>query len=149
MSIWVYRDSLDHPIEDEVARDTCLFCAHPLDSLERRVLLSELKGELKACSVCGWWCKNSRSSVSRPEDGRYYTMYGVCAQLRNLDLADISTPLQEINAYLLARFDSRFQIPPRKFEELVASVFQQSGYQASVTGAHADGGIDVVLEGIG
>jgi restriction system protein len=66
-----------------------------------------------------------------------------------LDLANINAPLQEINDLPLARFDLRFEIHPRKFEELVASVFQQIGYDAAATAYHADGGIDVVLHGDG
>jgi restriction endonuclease Mrr len=39
------------------------------------------------------------------------------------------------------------QMNPKLFEDTVASVFQEHGYQARVTGQSGDGGIDVVLDG--
>lgn len=75
----------------------------------------------------------------------YYSMEGACAQLRNLDLADVSTPLNEVRAYLLAKYSERFNVAPRKLEELVGSVFSDHGYEVMVTAYQNDGGIDVVL----
>ena len=47
---------------------------------------------------------------------------------------------------MTAKYDSRFSINPRLFEEVVASVFKSIGYNVNVTGFSNDGGIDVVLE---
>ena len=63
-----------------------------------------------------------------------------------LDLADVHLPLSVVRQYLAARYSDRFDIPPRIFEETVASVFRDYGYLSFVTGYTRDGGIDVVLE---
>ena len=62
-----------------------------------------------------------------------------------MDLADIKVPIEEVRAYLLAKYDARFTLHPRLFEETVASVFRTLGYAADVTAYSHDGGIDVIL----
>ena len=75
-----------------------------------------------------------------------HSLEGACAQLKNLDLTDISAPLAEVRSYLLAKEVERFTMHPRLFELVVASVFRGLGYAAVATAYHNDGGIDVVLE---
>lgn len=67
--------------------------------------------------------------------------------LRSLDLGDIRVPLDDVRAFLMARYESRFSIHPRKFEEVVGSVFGDLGYKTAVTTYSRDGGIDVILHG--
>jgi restriction system protein len=76
-----------------------------------------------------------------------HTIRGKAASLRELDLTDISQPIAEVRRYLLAKYDARFNVHPRLFEETVASVFRDLGYDTQVTGYSGDGGIDVVLRG--
>jgi restriction system protein len=64
--------------------------------------------------------------------------------LRDLDPCDISVPLEEIRTYLLARYNSRFGLDPRRFEEIVASVMSDFGYRVRVTSYGSDNGIDIV-----
>jgi len=73
--------------------------------------------------------------------------YGAVGSLRELDLRDQSIPIAEIRAYLAAKYDARFAIDPWKFEEVVASVYQDLGYNARVTARSGDDGIDVILDG--
>lgn len=72
--------------------------------------------------------------------------YGAAASLKELDLTDISTPIDEVRDYLTARFESRKTMSPRLFEETVGSVFRDLGWEAQVTAYSGDGGIDVFLE---
>jgi restriction system protein len=68
--------------------------------------------------------------------------------LRTLDLSDISAPVAEVQRYLLAKYSERFTVHPRKYEELVASVFGGLGYKVRLTSFSGDDGIDVfVLDG--
>ena len=64
-----------------------------------------------------------------------------------MDLNDISQPLDEIRRYLLAKYDARFLIYPHIFEDTVASVFRDVGYDTFVTARTGDDGIDVILHG--
>jgi restriction system protein len=99
-----------------------------------------------ACPVCGWWCVGKTVSLySRSQI--WDLTFRVDGALRTLDLADIRLPVSEVRRYLVAKYESRFGIHPRKFEGVVASVFRSLGFDAAVTGYSRDGGIDVVLDG--
>lgn len=118
-------------------------------------------GELYICRACGWWIE--RRDVegcfgpSHPDTGLngaqrefsdwHRRGYGITGALKNLDLTDLGTPVNEIRSYLMARWNSRFEVHPRKFEEVVQSVMRSLGYEARVTAYSGDGGIDVVLDG--
>jgi restriction system protein len=65
-----------------------------------------------------------------------------------LDLSDISAPVAEVHNYLLARYSDRFTVHPRKYEELVGSVFSGLGYKVRLTSFSKDDGVDIfVLDG--
>lgn len=55
-------------------------------------------------------------------------------------------PIGDVRDYLAARYDARFQIHPKKFEDVVASVFRDLGYRSRVTAYSGDDGIDVILD---
>lgn len=67
------------------------------------------------------------------------------AVLQELALSNIDTPLDQVRKYLIRHFDARHTLHPRLFEETVASVFRDFGYDTAVTAYSNDGGIDVVL----
>jgi restriction system protein len=68
--------------------------------------------------------------------------------LRHLNLADLSVPTDELRAYLLARYGDRFDVHPRKYEEIVGGVFSDFGFRVRVTSFSGDEGIDIlVLDG--
>src|ERR1044072_6678543 len=96
MSIWVYQDTLLDPSKDEVQRDTCLFCKERLVNLDQQSDWNHYAA-LRACEICGWWSKH-RTIVSQGAGGEYFTLYGTCARLKSLDIADISTPIDEVNS---------------------------------------------------
>lgn len=77
----------------------------------------------------------------------HHSYQGNIAQLHNLDLNDVSIPLEEVKNFLIAKYEGRHDLHPRLFKETVASVFRDLGYQARVTAYSGDGGIDVVLDG--
>ena len=72
--------------------------------------------------------------------------FGCVGTLKNLSIDDLSTPIDEISNYLVVNYGNRFSVNPRKFEEVVASVFKNIVHNIYVTGYSNDGGIDVVLE---
>jgi len=151
MTIWIYENTFSVPSEEDVTRRFCIFCYSRMDcisSTENAIL----QGEIRICETCGWWCRNERSRTidfdGFDESGivrHFYSMAGACAQLKNLDLSDITIPLDEMHAYLIARYKDRFDVDPRRLEELVASVFKNYGYESEATAFQNDGGIDVIL----
>lgn len=148
MSIWMHLNSAASPVEEQVAAETCLYCglaAGPMHAVYRYVVFGQLKGEFKICLACGWWCKNRRSSRIRHEE-RFFSMWGTCGELKHLDLTNIETPIQEVKQYLRVQPAARFDLHPRRLEELVAQVFRDFGWAVEVTAYQNDGGIDAFLQ---
>lgn len=70
---------------------------------------------------------------------------GATGVLRRFDTGGQTAPLSEIRQYLAARYDARFHIDPRRFEDVVVSVYRDLGYDVEATGKTGDGGVDAVL----
>lgn len=103
---------------------------------------------MRACRACGWW--KLRQDVHGEDAAGAYSFtntYGAVGSLLELDLRDQSTPIAEIEAYLVARFEARGALHPSLCEEVVASVYRNLGYlNVRVTGRAHDGGVDVIME---
>jgi hypothetical protein len=48
------------------------------------------------------------------------------ATLRMLDLSDIAVPIAEVSRYLVAKYEDRFRLHPKLYEDLVGSAGQES-----------------------
>lgn len=96
------------------------------------------------CLVCGWW-----KILERYWMGAQWQMWDVFfslnGSLKNLDYNKSDLPASEVRNYLVKNYEKRYNVNPRLFEELVADVYSDFGYQAICTGYSNDGGIDVVL----
>ena len=156
--MWEYPEtSRDAIFLDWIRSTNCVFCTTPLEthrnSKERegprfRQLL------VRRCPACGWWTvylDDEDHLLFGPSPERRYICSGACGSLRELDLSNVDLPIREVRDYLTAKYDARFRINPRIFEEVVASVFGDLGYESVVTGYHGGGvarrddGIDVIL----
>lgn len=104
--------------------------------------------EVHACPLCGWWKVESCENIQADHSGlaRWYKLEGAAATLATFDHRDASVPIEVVREYLVGRYNDRFTVHPRVFEEIVASVFRDLGYYARATAYSADDGIDVVLE---
>jgi len=161
MTIWRYDDrSRNAPIISRL--DGCIFCGERkydfyIPSEQRS--FDEVRGRhwypfaehtkalevsILVCPTCGWWSVHRTSRGGSGVDVRIEE-WSVSGALKNLSLADISTPLDEIQQYLVARYDDRHIVHPRKYEEVVGSVFRSLGYDSHVTAYSGDGGIDVIV----
>lgn len=161
MSIWYYEDQ--HRKTDDAGlayRMNCAFCSSGLvrdtedeqkieafDTLNYGMsdnFTTTCSAVLGVCPACGWWKYGVGTSIGGNPPTSFEVKF---ASLKILDLTDISIPVSDVRSYLTARYESRFEIHPRMFEEVVASVFRDHGYQARTTAYSGDGGIDVVLDG--
>ena len=104
----------------------------------------ELPAALSICPQCGWWHVFKEVFVHY-RGHQLLVECGTSAQLRHFDMVDIHAPLNEVRQFLSARYEKRFDIHPRHFEEVVASVFRSLGFHTELSASSADGGIDVVL----
>jgi restriction system protein len=106
--------------------------------------------EVRACQACGWWNLEAYSSGTTPVlganfDCEYSETRYAHGTLRNLDVADIRTPLSELERYLVARWDRVGEVHPKLVEQTVGAVFRNAGFQVDITACSGDGGIDIVL----
>lgn len=162
MSLFVHADPSPQATVEAVSVDRCMFCAGTLKVLhskERTTRIPEFgisKGPgwerwheiVKRCRRCGWWCRkeeNTSQILDHTETGVGQSISGAAGCLKALDISYGETPIQEIRDYLTGKYDQRFAIRPRVFEEVVASVFRDLGYQAIVTNYSGDDGVDVFL----
>lgn len=155
MSIWLYQNKSDKTKDSIVISELCIFCNSNMQEIYEKKLKKknawnfEHVKRIRICPVCGWWTVIKKYGENGPVcgDPTIYQRYGAAAVLKKLDLTDISTPIEDVSQYLVAKYDDRFTMHPRLFEETVAAVFRNIGYYAQTTAYQKDGGIDIVLEG--
>ncbi|GAA5522033.1 restriction endonuclease [Aliifodinibius salicampi] len=106
---------------------------------------SDLYSYCYACEFCGWWIADYRGFLAA-KDMIWEVIAGVSAVLKEFDISDISTPIQDIRSFLSGRYKTRNILHPIKYEEVVASVFSDLGYDVKLTSYNHDDGIDILLE---
>lgn len=163
MSIWEYKSQSQEKklVKAAVYKIRCIFCDTPLITIKsgyRDYLKTFVRSniydspppsrdlDIKSCRTCGWWNLIS-NGYNKIGYGYHKESKGTIGSLKNFNLNDISTPIEEVRAFLTAKYTSRFIIHPKVFEETVASVFRDLGYYARVTAFAKDGGIDIILDG--
>ena len=142
MGIWEYSESrsteLVSPFGDDLVPDRCIFCEVPLTHLAGRRFFGNAAAmlggdygshgkELMVCNTCGWWIATHLSGYAYGSYEGSFSIHRACGSLKDLELADVSIPSSELCRYLSANYGDRSQIHPRKFEEVVASVFRGMG----------------------
>jgi restriction system protein len=161
MSIWTYNASAHDPVFVNSVHGAakCVFCGALMlpwgePAPTEAAILEMEKADSKLCEDwewggfcgdCGWWFASVRLY------GEFGYFWGDshrvgAARLKEFSITNLELPLDEVQAYLLARWEKRFSISPRVFQDTVQSVFANLGYVTRATGFHNDGGIDVVLE---
>lgn len=141
---------------DKHLRSKCDYCTTTLATLGKKYaeeLSPDGDGEvfLQVCPACGWWIVTGVNDLrSLPMGTGSAVLKRGEATLKNLDLSDVSVPTAELARYLVARYEDRFDVHPKKYEEVVAGVFSDFGYRVRVTTYSRDKGLDViVLDGDG
>lgn len=163
MTIWTYAGNSTLVDREVVSRNSCLYCQSSLNVLPEiyegdEHIGDEALSRVAACPVCGWWtaikvivrgyhADHYKGQHLFARGTRWHHIYGAAGSLRELDVEDISQPIGEVRRYLAAKYQARFKLHPRLFEETVASVFKDLGHQVVVTAYSADDGIDIILEG--
>lgn len=154
MSIWEYRQSRGVPSIQELELGICAFCNTELVTLRPhpRYYVAQRDDRermaLKVCSTCGWWIvRKELVSIDVVGPGMRSIISGGIAVLRELDLLSSELHLEDLRTFLVGRYEKRLSVHPRLFEEAVASVYRDIGYEVLVTSYSKDGGVDVILYG--
>jgi restriction system protein len=148
MSIWEYKDTgQETPVQENI--DQCIYCRHTMVRFNgQQQGDSETSVYVDACQTCGWWLVSRGESSWICDDFHWeYRTYlkRAAAVLRNLEASDISLPIGHIQQLLLARYDLRFTLHPRRYEDLVGGVFREFGYEVRATSYSRDDGIDLFV----
>lgn len=150
MSIWKYSET-SNDVDSFWNKKKCPFCKIDLKLLFEGKESEYLETNFQFCQKCGWWKIIERAkSVYETDEIRMIKgiveVSSAVASLKELDLTDIKNPLNEIRNYLVVKYEKRFNVNPRVFENVVCSVFRDLGYNAITTAYSGDGGIDVILQ---
>jgi len=149
--MWEHREASRLVTLDAVFSDDCIYCRTPLFRLPSESFTKDEKRlfvQLSICTHCGWWSVYRVHQNEYPRTAGLAEGYsGAVGCLMQLDLADISLPIDEVRRYLCAKGDSIFDVHPKKLEEVVCSIFKDLGYKARATAYVGDQGIDVILDG--
>lgn len=130
----------------------CVYCGTELSKrtwgyLEHGVG-DQFTWSVSLCLACGWWSLGHtvvEKTTPRSAHGARRQWSGAVACLQELSREDLTAPLELIRSQLVRRYRDRFHVHPRRFEEVVASVFSDLGYDSVVTAYSRDGGVDVIL----
>lgn len=149
--MWEYAEAGRLMTLKSVYSDSCIYCQASmlrLPAVQFDAGSKSLFVQLSLCQMCGWW------SVYRIHQGEFTRTAGIIeshsgsvGSLKELDLSDISIPLNQVRQYLLAKKESIFSVHPRVLENVVSGIFKDCGWNARVTAYSGDGGIDVILDG--
>lgn len=149
--MWDHREASRLVTLDAVFSDDCIYCRSPLLRLHSASFTKEEKRlfvQPSICTHCGWWSVYRVHQNDHPRTAGLAEGYsGSVGCLMQLDLTDISLPLDEVRKYLCAKGDSIFALHPRKLEDIVCSVFNHLGWKARATAYSGDKGVDVILDG--
>ena len=151
MSIWTFQDYFPGRASRIGFRSSeCPYCKTPLSSLGTIGHILDIEKRGWACPACGWWKVEAERDVSGPTFIPDTDVVG--SELRyahgtlvNFSVKDWAGPLDELQRYLVVRYDAIGEVSPRKVEEIAADIFKNLGYRAELTAYSKDGGIDVIV----
>jgi len=149
--MWEYAEAGRWMTVNSVYSNRCVYCQTPMlhfPAQRFEVGCKTLLIQLSTCRLCGWWTTYGIHQGEHPEtSGEFECHSGAIGCLKELDLCDVSTPVDQVRQYLLAKKECVFDIHSKLFEDVVCSVFKDYGWDARVTAYSGDDGIDVILDG--
>src|ERR1051325_111668 len=124
-------------ISEQWIGTSCVYCDQPMETLrEDRAASGYLEWRnqwlQRQCKTCHWWCLEHYAQLLH-EDGVAYRQGASYALLNRFPVGSADVPITELRRHLAKKFDSRFDIHPRKLEELLASVFREHGFRVELT----------------
>lgn len=132
----------------------CLYCKSPTRAIVGQEVDSQSGSShygyetrrLWICDKCGWWCISSVERIPTDEGTIAYIGHAESALRSGLAQAPTAA-ITELGAALAKNWEARYSLSSDKMEQLVASVFRNTGCVAEVVGRSGDGGIDIIVGG--
>jgi restriction system protein len=148
--MWIYGDAGRLLTLRGIGSADCVYCQHTMHRMNPFQVESGqivLLIQMSMCVHCGWWRVYRVHHGENPRTRDLFESYSAAiGSLKELDVEDISAPLDELRQYLVAKRDAVFRMHPRSLERLVCGIFQAFGWNARVTAYSGDQGVDVILE---
>jgi restriction system protein len=148
--MWEYAEAGRLMTVSSVYSNRCIYCQAPMlhfPAQRFEVGCRTLLIQLSICRLCGWWNVYGIHQGEHPEtSGDFECHSATIGCLKELDLNDVSTPVDQVRQYSLAKKECVFDIHPKLFEDVVCSVFKDCGRDARVTAYSGDDGVDVILD---
>ena len=89
------------------------------------------------CKRCGWWIDFLRYNNSATVE------HTAAAVLQSYSINDNELTIPEVTAYLSGNFSDIYSLNPRKFEEVIAQVYKNAGWEVALSKQSRDGGVDI------
>lgn len=90
------------------------------------------------CPRCGWWA----SGVTNFNGEQFERI--IEAGLREFAINDGELAIEEVISHVSKRSEDIYTLTPRRFEEVVASVYSDIGWKVELTKQTRDGGVDII-----
>ena len=132
-SLFVWRERYEEE-GDSLWRTDKGFLTCPCCDQKTVVRASTGGGWAGRCPLCGWYLSSILGYLDIRE-----------SVLREFDINAQEVTLNELGAHLKRRYRDVYDLSWRRFEELVADVFKEHGFDTVLTAPTKDGGADVLL----
>jgi len=90
-----------------------------------------------SCPTCGWWGDfinyNHGATFERTAE----------AAMRTFSVNDSELTIPEVSSHLSKYYSDVYSLNPRRFEEVIAHVYQNIGWDVTLTKQSRDGGVDI------
>jgi restriction system protein len=100
---------------------------------------------LITCPICGWWLIAVQDRTEYGPGNVIEDYSHLHSVLETCDVSVLDGTADELQRYLLHRYDQRFDVRPHVFEDVVGQVFRNHGYHVEATARSNDGGIDLFV----
>jgi hypothetical protein len=121
--------------------DRCPFCVNWLETYTQPNAQRNIRGGKQFCARCGF----SAEWRDLIFNGDLWPMDRHAAILKNMSVNDSELALHELGSHLKRHFNDVHLLTPRRFEELVADIYQNLGFSTRLTQETRDGGYDIML----
>lgn len=145
-SLWDYTDveAFDLDAMDEDIMKHLVHIYGPISTMRQTMFEVVADGETDleiipqryGCGRCGWWKQGYKWGNINP-------IFTTLASLLALDINDAELALGEVRAHLARTFTDIYSLSPRRFEEVIAAIYRNLGWEVALTKQTRDGGVDL------
>lgn len=100
--------------------------------------------QYQKCSICGFSCSHEAGDHYGEGSNVDYSCSKI-STIRDFPVSSKEITLVELATHLKRKEEDYYYLHPRRFEELIADVYKNCGYEVELTQETCDGGADILL----